>query len=211
MTCLASRPHVLLVLTFLCLLLSASTFADDTEPTSQGPGYPLLDGLCTEYPRLAAKSFKVSDTVTLYIFQDNSYVWMCYTLPTGSFGTVDVRLQTPALSAAINLHVSAQLGEWPADKPDEAPQTSDSSKWWQIVGWTANAMRLNGMVDGENERRPNFLPAEGREFQLAKSRFGRGDWHLRFQIRAVAGAGDDGKPGSLWFPSKDSLLELEVD
>ena len=114
--------------TLLSLLLAA--FAVGAAERGGTPGYPLLDGDCGEYAALAQAKHRVSDDVALYVFQDHDYVWFCYTLPANSFGMADLTVAAPALKKPLNLHVSAQLGEWPADEPDAAPASPDSPQWW---------------------------------------------------------------------------------
>jgi len=81
------------------------------EPAHADPPGPLLDGRCDEYENLAAQAHPLRPGITLYLHQDHDHVWLCYTVPAGSFGTLDLRLQSPLQPAALNLHVSAQLGD----------------------------------------------------------------------------------------------------
>jgi hypothetical protein len=156
-----------------------------SRPTVQSPP-PLLDGRCDEYAALAAERHRVTSTVDLFVLQDRDYVWLCYTLPPDTFGALDMVLAAPALAEPLNLHVSAQLGEWPAGQP--APADASSSTWWNQRGWSAFPVPFNGTKpDGSIK----FRPTPGRELQLGKARFGRGRWTLRMQIYGVdAGGGD---------------------
>jgi len=70
---------------------------------------PLLDGDCGEYESLETSTYSMSPEVTLSIFQDASYLWLCYSLPPQSFGTLDLEVQAPGLQSSLNLHVSAPL------------------------------------------------------------------------------------------------------
>ena len=124
-------------------------------------------------------------TISVLLFQDEDYVWICYALPAESYGTLDLVVDSPGLTSPMNLHVSAQLGEWRAGHPDEAPQDSDSDRWWKIEGWWSNAVSFNGMRETDEGPRVNFQWSEGRELQLSKARFGRGTWRLRFSIGMV--------------------------
>src|SRR4030095_950886 len=108
------------------------------------------DGDCSEYPPLRAERLTVSPDVDLYIYQDRYFVWLCYTYPTGSFATVDLTLKTRAIPEPIDLHVSAQLGEWPANKPELVPKNAESDLWWKFHGWDAN----QGMVKWMGRRGP---------------------------------------------------------
>ncbi|TKR33581.1 hypothetical protein FCE95_04620 [Luteimonas gilva] len=182
----------------LSLLLTAS--AVDAAEKSGGAAYPLLDGACGEYPALAHSKHRIADEVDLYLFQDRDYVWLCYTLPADSFGMADLTVAAPGLDRPLNLHVSAQLGEWPADKPDAAPASPDSPKWWNHRGWSGTTVPFNGATASLDEAgKPkadyNFRRTRAREMQLSKARFGRGEWRWHIDIRNVA----DGKGGQRAF------------
>jgi hypothetical protein len=110
-------------------------------------------------------------------------VWMCFQMPDGSYGSVDLRIKGPGMDAAVNLHASAQLGEWRVDKPEDAPRDANSDKWWKVSGWWATTTRFNGMAGSGG---PRFLPGPGRELQIAKAKFGRGEWDIRIEINDVA-------------------------
>lgn len=187
--------------TALSLLLAA--FAADAAERDGRAGYPLLDGECDEYPGLAQSKHAVADDVVLYVFQDRDYVWLCYTLPPDSFGMADLTIAAPGLDKPLNLHVSAQLGEWPAGEPDAAPATPDSPQWWNHRGWSGTTVPFNGAkATLDNAGKPkvdyNFRMTRARELQLSKQRFGRGEWRWHIDIRNIA----DGKGGqtSLRFP-----------
>jgi hypothetical protein len=150
------------------------------------PAYPLLDGSCAEYEALGATRVRVDQDVMLLSFQDADYVWFCFKLPSGSYGTLDLQIRAAGMEAALNLHVSAQLGEWRADRSDEAPKDANSDKWWKVSGWWANTLRFNGVEKGG----PRFLTGQDRELQISKAKFGRGDWDVRAEINDIA-AGDD--------------------
>lgn len=174
------------------------------------PTVPLLDGQCGEYDALDAREVEMSEQITLQVFQDASYVWLCYALPDDSYGTLDLTLRTTTLESPVNLHVSAQLGEWPANDPDLAPQTADSDLWWQVDGWWSNAVSFNGTDDAQDPPGLNFRPSAGRELQLSKARFGKGMWNARFEIRAIRLP--DGTRTSLTYPAdRESWLEINVN
>lgn len=196
---------------FVIAVMLASTVGHASE--TRRPAYPLLDGACDEYTTLAQVRHQVSTDVTLYVFQDRDYVWLCYTLPANSFGMADLTIASPGLEEAINLHVSAQLGEWPADEPDAAPASADSAQWWNHRGWSGTTVPFNGAKATLDEvGRPkvdyNFRMTRARELQLSKQRFGRGQWRWHIDIRNVA----DGKGGqaSLRFPARGEHA-LQVD
>jgi len=146
---------------------------------------PLVDGKCQEYEGLSAQVIELDHGVKLHFYQNQHYVWICYCYQEGSYGTLDLQVEAPGLDEPLNLHVSAQLGEWPVNKPEEQPQDPLSDKWWNHVGWTANEIWPNG-IDRSGERaQPQFKNAKARELQLSKARFGRGEWKLKFNIRAL--------------------------
>ena len=142
------------------------------------------------------------DTISVLLFQDADYVWLCYALPEESYGTLDLLVDSPGLADPINLHVSARLGEWQAGHRDEGTQESRSDRWWKIHGWWSNAARWNGMRETDEGPRPGFLKSEGRELQLSKARFGRGTWRLNFSIGAVRDA--DGEMKQIVLPSEEN-------
>lgn len=150
--------------------------------------YPLLDGRCDEYRRIGAEVVAEGDDISVLLFQDADYVWLCYTLPDESYGTLDLVVDSPGLDSPINLHVSAQLGEWHLDHPDEVPQNADSDHWWKVYGWWSNAVSWNGTRETDQGPRANFQASKGRELQLSKTRFGRGVWRLSFTIGGVRNA-----------------------
>lgn len=166
-----------------------------------GGAYPTLDGACDEYAGLKAEMQPLGDNVRLLIFQDAANVWLCAALPPESYGTLDLVIEAPALAEALNLHVSAQLGEWPANDPEAAPASAGAEGWWKISGWSAFPMRMNGFIERADGRRPNYLHSPGRELQLSKARFGKGDWRLRLAFQGIAS--DDGNYTTVTFPSDD--------
>ncbi len=192
------------------LLLAALGCA--APPPAPAPGAPLaaplVDGDCGEYAALGAGAVAVAPGVDLYAYQDPHHVWLCFTVPRGGFGILDLRIEAPALAEALNLHVSAQLGEWPADRPEAAPANALDERWWKVEGWTANPLRFRGVDRTEEPAQAQFESAPARELQLAKARFGRGEWRLGFSILAVRP--EDGAFGDVEFPAGGSLYALTV-
>jgi len=150
--------------------------------------YPLLDGRCDEYAALPHDAFAVARGVELDVFQDRDYVWLCVGLPPGDFGAVDLVVATPGLAGPLNLHASAQLGEWPATQPP--PADASSSTWGNQRGWSAVTVPFHGTDDAGQVR---FSPTPARELQLAKQRFGRGAWRLDLTVHAVSTIGGDAR------------------
>lgn len=149
--------------------------------------YPLLDSNCQEYSKLGAETIALSDQTSLSIFQDAHYIWVCVGLPPESFGMMELRLKTPAQEKEQLLHISAQLGQWPFGDDEAAPQNASSEKWWEYEGWASNAVSFNGMTkrDEEGNRTVKFKMATGREMQISKDHFGRGEWQMLFDIRGL--------------------------
>lgn len=174
------------------------------------PAYPLMDGRCDEFPAIAQAQYAVEEGITLYQFQDRHYVWFCYTIPEGDFGTMDLHVAAPGLEAPLNLHVSAQLGEWRVDRPEDAPLNPQSDRWWNHHGWTGYWTGFNGFETRADEpgQSPRFRRHPGREVQLDKRRFGRGEWHWSIEVNGITGA--DGKRRTLRYPDHGEL-RLSVD
>ncbi len=176
----------------------------DLQVTIQ-QGYPLFDGRCDEYADLSAQSTELPHDVTLWTFQDAAYVWLCLALPEESMGTIDLRIEAPGLEDAVNLHVSAQLGEWRADFPDEAPQDAASPIWGTTHGWFANAATTAYRQDEEGELQRTWAYSEGREVQLDKDRFGRGSWKLHLQLEMIRD--DEGQFQTVFHPPTSAPSE----
>ena len=192
----------LLVICLLSLLfVSCNTLKDEPLP-------PLVDGKYDDYVRLGVKPIELSEDVNLYIYQNAHYVWLAYNYTEGSFGTLDLEIDTETLEKPLNLHVSAQLGEWEVGNEAQQPKEGTSDLWWETVGWTANVVWLNGMDRSGDEPRINFKNAESRELQISKARFGKGLWKLKFNIRAIVGA--DGERYEINYPENE-YFNLEVN
>ena len=69
---------------------------------ASAPAYPLLDGRCDEYQRIGSEVLAEDDTISVLLFQDDDYVWLCYALPEESYGTLDLRVDSPGLAEPIN-------------------------------------------------------------------------------------------------------------
>lgn len=144
---------------------------------------PLADGKCNEYTDLdAVQSETAHEQIIFFIHQNKDYVWLCHTVPTeGSPTWDDLIIRSPAFPNGLNLHASAQLGQWPSDQPEAKPSGPKSELWWNVEGWWATISHANY----------NEFRGEGREFQISKEHFGRGDWFVEAHI---GGAGENGEP-----------------
>lgn len=190
---------------FLFILILFSACQNDST-TKIAP--PMVDGKLNDFIQLNVSPIALSEEVNLYIYQDEHYVWLGYDYPEGSFGTLDLQIETDSLENPLNLHVSAQLGEWVVGDEANQPQTSDSDLWWEFNGWISNEVWMNGMTRTEERTSPNFKNAKARELQLSKAHFGLGAWKLKFNIRAIVKP--DGSRYNIDFPNDDSDFILEV-
>ena len=191
----------IVVLTFISILFILSCNTSSQEP-------PIVDGFNSEFNLLKSSKFQVSEDILLQLYQNEHFVWLTYNVPKGSYGTMDMVLETPNLSEAINLHVSAQVGEWYENKPDSAPKTPESDKWGLTKGWTGNAIWFKQMDTSADEPQLVFKSAPARELQLSKSYFGKGNWLFNIEIRAIKDANGNFK--TLKFPKDSEKFELEV-
>ena len=169
----------------------------------------MLDGSCVEYVGLSADRELLANGVNLFIHQDHAYVWLCYTYPPGSYGTLDLELQAPNLEQPLNLHASAQLGEWPSASEELIPKSPESDRWWNQHGWMSNPVWINGMDNSGEEARYRFKNAPARETQLSKGRFGSGEWRIKLTITSIKVA--EGDYTVVQFPQDGSTHLLLVD
>ena len=189
-----------------CLLFSlALPFAAAAALAAPAP--PLVDGDCTDYKLPGARSTAIAPGIELHVAEDDHFVWFCYTFPAGSMAQLDMTLKTPRLAQALNLHVSAQLGEWPAGRADLAPASPDSDMWWNTQGWTANTLRVNGMDTSGPAPRYRWKHTPGRELQLSKQRFGSGRWEFALAIHQIR---HGAALRTVNFPADGALYAMEV-
>lgn len=197
---LKSRYFLLCIISFL--VMSCNQTKDVPEP-------PLVDGKYDDYVRLGVEPITLSDDVDLYIYQNEHHVWFAYNYPEGSYGTLDLEIDTEILDKPLNLHVSAQLGEWEIGNEAQEPKDGTSNLWWETEGWTSNVVWMNGVDRSGEEPQINFKNAESRELQISKTRFGKGTWKLKFNIRAITGA--DGERYEINYPENGEYFSLLVD
>jgi hypothetical protein len=149
---------------------------------------PMLDGRCDDYAGTAAVAELTG--VKAYVRQTTEHVWLCFAVPEGSYASLDLTIQAPKLAKPLNLHASAQLGEWAADNPAAAPANASSPEWWNVDGWWASTTPFNGAITTPQGRQVNFRTVAGRELQLSKRRFGTGAWSLSATLADVQGGSD---------------------
>ena len=169
----------------------------------------MVDGNIQDFINLAITPEVIGEGVNLYTYQDKHYVWFAYDYPNDSYGTLDLKIISPNEPDTVNLHVSAQLGEWYLNEGSPKPENSTSELWWNHKGWTANEVWMNGMDQSDVTPRPNFKSGAAREIQLSKKRFGRGEWKINMNIRMLKGA--DGEMFSVDYPSNDAMLTIQAN
>ena len=167
----------------------------------------MLDGRCDDHAQ-AVRAQPIGDGAAAYARQTADHVWLCFAVPDGSYASLDLRIETPALARPLNLHASAQLGEWAADEPGAAPANGSSESWWKGVdGWWASTTPFNGSIATPEGRRTNFRTVRGREVQLSKRRFGLGLWKVSAVISDVAVPGG-GRVSVKWPASGQAVLTV---
>ena len=67
-----------------------------------------------------------------------------------------------------------------------APKDGASPIWGKVEGWWANVVPFGGLITTPEGRQVNYKAIPGREMQLSKQRFGRGEWKLVATISDVA-------------------------
>jgi len=194
---------------FLVFVLFLYMFSCDESPTQVNlPEPPIVDGFNSEFNLLNANAYKISEEVVVQIYQNDHFVWLTYNVPEGSYGTMDMTLSAPNLRDPINLHISAQVGEWPSNQPSLAPQVPESDKWGITKGWTGNPIWFKKMDTSGEQPQLVFKSAPARELQLSKNHFGKGNWEFSIEINAIKGA--DGNFENLKFPNDSETFELEA-
>ena len=196
--------------TKLCLLLVLLLSMTNSlaENKKKGSPTPMVDGSCSEYGNLETKTFELPNNIKLNFYQNADFVWFCYSHNKESYSWLDLEVSAPNIKHPINLHVSAQLGEWPLNNPEQKPTLPESDLWWNNVGWIANTNRWNGSMTMGEQTFPKFKPSTAREIQLSKDRFGTGKWHVRFKINNVFDV--NGKFINVEYPISEKSLLLDI-
>jgi hypothetical protein len=160
---------------------------------------PMLDGRCDEY-RPGAQAIELDHGVRLHLAQTRDHVWLCFSVPEGSYGTLDLRVESPQLANAMNLHASAQLGEWAADDPAAAPKNAQDPLWGRVHGWWANVVGFEGISETPEGPQVSYRTLTAREIQLSKARFDRGEWLLLATLSDIAVP--EGQASTVRWPAK---------
>ncbi|MEO9870723.1 hypothetical protein [Ekhidna sp.] len=189
------------ILSIAILAIFISSCQQTKEPTP-----PMVDGDITDFQQLGVEPIELMQGSNLYLYQNDHFVWLGFDYPEESFGTMDLKLITPTLSDTLNMHISAQIGEWYLSEGSPRPDNPESDLWWNHQGWYANEVWPNGTDRSSENPQPKFKNAKAREIQISKERFGRGKWMMQAEIRAIrTGSGFTGTS----FP-KNGWYELTV-
>ncbi len=177
-------------------------------PTDRPLITPMVDGQTEEYIELGVRPIDLGDHVELYLYQNDYYVWLAYTYPEGSYGILDMEIISPKVQDTLNLHVSAQLGEWFIKEGAPRPQNPESELWWNHNGWYSNEVWPNGSDKSGDQPRPKFKNALAREVQLSKDRFGYGDWYFNLNLGSIRSA--DGSLTRIRYPGENQFYRLDT-
>jgi hypothetical protein len=171
-------------------LLSVFLFCLALAPMAHAapPKEPMVDGDCGEYKSLPATRLAIGSDGQLFIYDNEHYIWFCYLPGSPAITMLDLVLKTDRFPAGLNLHVSAQLGEWPAERPDLMPKDAESGLWWNNTGWTASTIPVTGIDRSGAVPRPKLRAGTARELQLAKALFGSGDWVFAMEVYQIGSA-----------------------
>jgi len=164
---------------FTIALISMSLISTACLSQEIKPSTPLMNDNCNEYAAMGAKIHPLKEGLKLFEYQNKDYVWFCLSNESKGVMVLDMYIDTPAKDEAQILHISARIGQWTDGKREEWRQVAD--RWWRVDGWWANASGYNGFRDAERTKL-NFHRSTGREMQLSKNHFGRGEWNLNFKI-----------------------------
>lgn len=155
------RPFRLAMLIAFTIVLGDVVFARATVPIVIPNGkHILVDGKLSPGEWADARRIAASDSVTLYLKRDASYLYIAVE-PTGGVFSVDLYLDRDNGAGILDLHASAKLGEregsfgqWP------------EWEWWNNRAWVANVVRV------ANFEPRTFLVDNAKEYQIEISRLG---------------------------------------
>lgn len=188
---------------FVLLLVSSCQSTSDRPLIT-----PMVDGQIEEYIELGVQPIDLGDHVQLYLYQNDYYVWIAYAYPEGSYGILDMEMVTPKVQDTLNIHVSAQLGEWFIKEGAARPQNPESDLWWNHKGWYSNEVWPNGSDKSGDRVRPKFKNALAREVQLSKDRFGYGNWHFNLNLGSIRLP--DGTSTRIRYPGENVFYTLDT-
>ncbi|GEM_PF-1255183 len=151
----------------------------------------LVDGKLGPGEWADARRIAASDSVTLYLKRDATYLYIAVE-PTGGAFSVDLYFDRGGSARLLDLHASAKLGEregWFGNWPEWV--------WWNNHGWAANVVRVASFEPRE------FLPDDAKEYQIEVGRLGArrvwlsADVQAGEQTRSVPSAGNE-RYGRRW-------------
>lgn len=164
---------VLLLLVAPALSHVVSAKAEESIVIPKG-SHVLVDGKLGPGEWADARRIAASDSVTLYLKRDASYLYIAVRPKDGAF-SVDLYFDRGDGARILDLHASAKLGEregsfgqWPR------------WVWWNNRGWAANVVRVASFEPRE------FLADEAKEYQIEIGRLGA----QRVWLSVDAQAGD---------------------
>lgn len=161
-------------------------------------GEPQCDGRLQDAEWAEAAGVKAGATVRLLVQRHEGTVSLGVRATNEWPGYVDLFLQTEE-GVVHNLHASMQLGERIVrgrDWDDRTPATV----WGRGEGWLANTQRLRPeRAKDDPPTRASFVPYDGHEFVISRTRFTGKVWRLRVEVRDFRGQHAD-----IVFPSGSS-------
>jgi hypothetical protein len=139
----------------------------------------LLDGRLGSEEWRDARKVAVSPSISLYLKQDNQYLYVAVEPKAPMLFGVNIYFETDDPHKYLNLHASAKLGERYGHS-SEWPEWV----WWNNEGWAANVARFNAF---EGQR---FLPDAAKELQISRSRLGKSRLLMRLDIETSSSTQD---------------------
>jgi len=134
----------------------------------------LVDGKLGPSEWADARRVVASDSVTVYLKRDASYLYVAVQPKEGAF-RIDLYFDRDDEARILDLHASAKLGEREGSFGQWPEWT-----WWNNRGWAANIVRVASFEPRE------FLADEAKEYQIEVGRLGA----RRVWLSVDAQAGD---------------------
>jgi hypothetical protein len=166
----------------LIALLSSNSLAQSSanQPVKVPKGrLVLLDGRLGPEEWRDARKIAVSSSVSLYVKQDEQYLYFAVEPKEPMLFGVNLYLDTGDPQRYLNLHASAKLGERLGHSGEWPDWT-----WWNNEGWAANVTRFNAF-EGKK-----FLPDTAKELQISRSKLGKSRLLIRLDIETSSPAQD---------------------
>jgi hypothetical protein len=164
----------------LIVLQSSDVLAQSTgiQPIKVPKGrLVLLDGRLGPEEWRDARKIAVSPSVSLYVKQDEQYLYFAVEPKEPMLFGINLYLDTGNPHRYLNLHASAKLGER-FGHSGEWPEWT----WWNNEGWAANVVRFNAFEGTK------FLPDTAKELQISRSKLGKSRLLVRFDIETSSPA-----------------------